>query len=63
MPDTWAFCERCARWFYCARIEGQPSRDCPACGMAARVTRQGRPEHPDPPAELSMSPAEPHQQV
>ena len=46
MSDIWAFCDRCARWFYCAQSGGAPGHDCPACGSRSVLTRQGRPPRP-----------------
>ncbi|HWH31619.1 MAG TPA: hypothetical protein VNU01_03000 [Egibacteraceae bacterium] len=43
MPDLWAYCSPCARWFYCARSGRDPVDECPACGVPSR-TRQDR--HP-----------------
>lgn len=50
MPDIWAFCERCARWFYCSRTEREAGFVCPACGAQAHLTREGRPDRPTPAA-------------
>lgn len=51
MPDIWAYCDRCARWFYCSRNERAAGFVCPACGAHAHVTREGRPDRPTPAAD------------
>ena len=47
MPDIWAYCDRCARWFYCSKSRREAELICPACGAPARVTREGRPDRPN----------------
>lgn len=48
MPETWAYCDPCGRWFYFTKPRDSASAApaCPACASPARVTRDGRPPHP-----------------
>ena len=58
MPEIWAYCDRCARWFYCPKQHRASELECPACAIPARVSREGRPPAPAAPAQELPDPAE-----